>query len=294
MTLRRVDTVELPWREGVVRSGPAPLVMGILNVTPDSFSDGGHHDEPAEAAERARAMIAAGAQVIDVGGESSRPGADPVSVAEECARVLPVLEALHPFEVPISVDTVKADVARAALDRGADWINDITALGGDEAMGPLVAERGCPVVLMHMRGSPRTMQLDVRYTDAVAEVLDYLLQRSAEARSQGIEGDRILIDPGIGFGKSPQQNLQLLRAVPRFVATGLPVLIGASRKSFLGARFGQEPGQRRDGSVAAARAAAPGGAPLVRVHDVGATRRALDVFCGIAAADLVVEAAPTE
>jgi dihydropteroate synthase len=292
--LHPVDSVALPWRGGVVRSGPAPLVMGILNVTPDSFSDGGRYDAPARALEHARAMVLAGADVVDVGGESTRPGAAAVNTADELARVLPVIEALQPFDVPISVDTRKAEVAAAALDAGADWINDISALSEDPAMGPLVADRGCPVVLMHMRGTPRTMQLDVRYTDAVAEVLDYLLQRSAEARSHGVEGDRIVIDPGIGFGKSPQQNLQLLRAVPRFVDAGFPVLVGASRKSFLGACFAQEPGERRDGSVAAALAAAAGGAHVVRVHDVEPTRRALDVFCGIAAASLDGGRASTE
>ncbi len=275
----------LPWRGGVVRSGPAPLVMGILNVTPDSFSDGGRYAARRDAVARAAAMAGEGADVIDVGGESSRPGAEPVSAAEEIARVVPVIEAIAELDLPLSVDTTKAAVARAALEAGADWINDITALEGDPEMAPLAAERACPVVLMHMRGTPRTMQRDTGYDDVVREVLDYLLERAEVARSAGIESGRLLIDPGIGFGKAPRHNLSLLRAVPDFVQTGLPVLIGASRKSFLGACFGQPPGERLEGSLAAALAAAAGGAHVVRVHDVAATRRAVDVFAGIAAAD---------
>jgi dihydropteroate synthase len=285
MSLTPTAAVALPWRGGVIRSGPAPLVMGILNVTPDSFSDGGRYAAPAAAVARARVMVEQGADVIDVGGESSRPGAEPVSAAAEIARVAPVIEAIRGLGLPVSVDTTKAAVAHAALEAGADWINDITALEGDPEMASLVAERGCPVVLMHMRGTPRTMQRDTGYDDVVHEVLDYLLERVEVARSAGIERGRMLIDPGIGFGKAPRHNLALLRAVPEFVRTGQPVLIGASRKSFLGACFGQPPGARLEGSLAAALAAVAGGAQVVRVHDVAATRRAVDVFAGIAAAD---------
>ncbi len=285
MILTPTASVALPWRGGVVRCGPRPLVMGILNVTPDSFSDGGAFLDPARAVAHAEEMVRGGADVLDVGGESTRPGAGEVSAAAEIARVIPVLERVRDLGVPISIDTTKAAVARAALAAGADWINDVSALGFDEEMGRLAAEAGCPVVLMHMRGSPRTMQSDVHYDSVVDEVLDYLVDRARTAEALGIARDRILLDPGIGFGKAPHHNLQLLRAVPRLVETGYPVLVGASRKSFLGACFGQEPGQRREGSIAAALAAAAGGAHVVRVHDVVETRRALDVWSGIAAAD---------
>lgn len=283
MPLNPVEPIELRWRGGVVCSGPAPLVMGILNVTPDSFSDGGlFHDRDAAVA-RARAMVEAGADVLDVGGESTRPGSDPVPPHVQIERVAPVIEAIVDLGVPISVDTASAEVARAALDAGADWINDVTALA-DPGMGPLAASRGCPVVLMHMRGEPRTMQRDVHYTDVVSEVVDYLHDRGRYAESLGIQHRDVILDPGIGFGKRPEHNLELLRAVSRLVDTGYAVLVGASRKSFLGACFGHEPSERRPGSVAAALAAAAGGAHVVRVHDVDATRRAVDVFCGIAAA----------
>ena len=284
MSLAPVQRRSLPWRDGHVSSGPAPLVMGIVNVTPDSFSDGGLFLDPDAAVEHARRMVDDGADVLDVGGESSRPGALPLSAAEEIDRVVPVVRRLGHLRVPISVDTIKSAVAEAALDAGADWINDISALSGDPEMAALAAARGCPVVLMHMRGAPRTMQQHTAYDDVVREVLDYLLQRAAAAEGAGIEADRLVLDPGIGFGKDPRHNLQLLGAVPEFVRTGYRVLVGASRKSFLGACFGLPAGERLEGSVAAALAAAAGGAHLVRVHDVAATRRAVDVFAGIAAA----------
>ena len=283
MLLQPIAPIELPWRGGSVRTGPGPLVMGILNVTPDSFSDGGLFHERDAAVAHARAMVAAGADAIDVGGESTRPGSDPVAPGQQIERVVPVIEAIVDLGVPISVDTSCAAVARAALDAGADWINDVSALG-DPEMAPLAAARDCPVVLMHMRGEPRTMQRDLHYTDVVSEVVDYLLDRGREAESHGIRQSRVLIDPGIGFGKTAEHNLELLRGVPRLVETGYSVLVGASRKSFLGACFGQEPGERLEGSVAAALAVVAGGAHVVRVHDVRATRRAVDVFCGIAAA----------
>ena len=282
MDLAPVTRCSLPWRGGFVCSGPAPLLMGILNVTPDSFSDGGRFLDPPNAIRHARRMVEEGADLLDVGGESSRPGAEPVGTRAQEDRVLPVIEGIRDLGVPLSIDTTNARVAEAALDAGADWINDISSLTGDPEMAPLAAERGCPVVLMHMRGDPGTMQTDTGYDDVVREVLDYLLERVDVAASAGIGRDRVLIDPGIGFGKAPGHNLSLLRAVPAFVRTGFPVLVGASRKSFLGACFGQRPGERLEGSLAAALAAAAGGAQVVRVHDVDATRRALDVFAGIA------------
>ena len=284
MLLQPTSTIELPWRGGVVRTGPAPLLMGILNVTPDSFSDGGLYLDPDRAAAHARKMVEEGADVIDIGGESTRPGANRVSAPEQIDRLVPVLRRLGDLGKPVSVDTTVAEVAAAALDAGADWINDVSALTGDSEMGPLAAERDCPVVLMHMRGAPSTMQRDVSYTDVVSEVLDYLIDRGGEAEAIGIRRSNVIVDPGIGFGKSPDQNLALLRSVPTLVDAGYPVLIGASRKSFLGACFAQEPEDRLEGSVAAALAAVAGGAHVVRVHDVASTRRAVDVYCGIAAA----------
>jgi dihydropteroate synthase len=258
--------------------------MGVLNVTPDSFSDGGRDAGPEAAAERGLALLEAGADLLDVGGESTRPGADPVEPDEERARVLPVVEALlraRP-EARISVDTRRASVARAALEAGASMVNDVSAFGG-EGMPELVAEAGCPVVLMHMRGTPRTMQAHTAYDDLLGEIVDELAAAVAKARAAGVRGDRILVDPGIGFGKSFTGNELILRQLQTFRSVGQPVAIGASRKRFIGARTGvEEPARRLAGSLAAAVAAALGGAAVVRAHDVAATREALAVADAIA------------
>jgi dihydropteroate synthase len=261
-----------------------PMVMGILNVTPDSFHDGGRYVDPARALERASLMVDAGADWIDVGGESTRPGAPPVDAEQERARVVPVIHALrraHP-QLPISVDTTKASVARAAIEAGASAVNDVSALADPELVG-VVAGAGCGLMLMHMQGTPGTMQRAPHYDDVVAEVRDHLLARAELAVQGGVGKDLIMIDPGIGFGKTLQHNLALLRALPSFVATGLPVLLGASRKSFIGQVLElPDTADRLEGSLAVASLAAWMGVAMLRVHDVQATRRAVDMTWAIA------------
>jgi len=249
-----------------------PLVMGVLNVTPDSFSDGGRYLDPDRAVARGLAMVAEGADVVDVGGESSRPGARPVEAAEERRRVLPVIEALAPV-VRVSVDTVKAEVAEAAIEAGATLVNDISA-----SLWPVAAAAGVGFVAMHMRGTPATMQDDPRYDDVADEVQAYVLDRARAATAAGV--DEVWVDPGIGFGKTVEQNLTLLRRLPELAAAGYPVLVGTSRKSFLG-RFVPGPDgrpapveTRLAGSLATATWAMVNGAAMVRAHDVAATVQA--------------------
>ena len=250
--------------------------MGVLNVTPDSFSDGGAFLQPADAVAHAEQMVAEGADLVDVGGESTRPGAAPVDVAEELRRVTPVIEALASHGgVPISIDTSKAAVARAATGAGALFVNDVTALRGDPGMAGVVADSGAEVCLVHMLGEPRTMQDDPRYDDVVAEVAAFLEERLAFAVAAGIAEDRIWLDPGIGFGKTLEHNLELLRRLGEIVALGRPVVIGASRKRFLGAITGRPEPERIAGTVAANVLAFAQGAHMFRVHDVAATRDAL-------------------
>ncbi len=243
-------------------------VMGIVNVTPDSFSDGGEFLDPDRAIAHGRRLVAEGADVLDIGGESTRPGAAAVPAAEELARVIPVVEGLA-GTAPISIDTAKAEVAAGAIAAGAGMVNDVTALGGDPDMAAVCADSEVEVVLMHMLGTPRTMQDDPRYLDVVAEVRTFLLDRVESATGAGIARDRIFIDPGIGFGKTVEHNLELLRATAAFAETGLPVLIGPSRKAFIGRLDrGAPEGERLGGTVAACLAAMRGGAAMVRVHDV--------------------------
>ncbi len=252
--------------------------MAVLNVTPDSFYDGGRRAEVHQAVADGIAMAAAGADIIDIGGESTRPGAAEVSEAEELGRILPVIRALRKaITLPISVDTYKSTVARAALDAGADIVNDISALRFDPAMAPLVAREKAPVILMHMQGTPRTMQANPQYADVVREVRDFLAAQLYEAMDAGIPADSIIIDPGIGFGKTLDHNLQLLRGLSVLAALGPPLLVGVSRKTFIGKILNLDPDQRLEGSLAAAVAAALAGASLLRVHDVGETSRALRV-----------------
>jgi len=251
-------------------------VMGIVNVTPDSFSDGGLYLDPERAIEHGRELAAAGADVLDIGGESTRPGAEPVGTQDELARVIPVIEGLSGV-APLSIDTSKAEVAAAAVRAGASMVNDVTALSGDPGMAAVCAETGVDVVLMHMLGEPRTMQRDPRYSDVVADVTDFLLSRVEAASSAGIAGERIWIDPGIGFGKTLEHNLELLAATGRFATTGLPVLVGPSRKAFIGRIDGSPEDGRLGGTIAACLAAADGGAAMVRVHDVAPVAQALRV-----------------
>ncbi len=253
--------------------------MGILNATPDSFSDGGMHLNAAEAAARARMMAAQGAAIIDIGAESTRPGARPVDEEVEIGRLGPVLAALRdsPPGAPISVDTRRAAVAALALDAGAVMVNDITG-GADPAMLPLVAERGAGICLMHMQGEPGTMQDDPRYGDVVDEVLAFLVSRMDAAVRAGVPEDVIVLDPGIGFGKTAGHNRALLAGLPAIAALGRPVLVGVSRKGVIGALTGREVGDRLAGSIGAGLAAVGRGASVLRVHDVAETVDALRAF----------------
>jgi len=261
-----------------MRSGPLVLdhvaLVGVLNATPDSFSDGGQHLDPARAAAAAERMVAEGAAMLDVGGESTRPGARPVAVEEERRRLLPVLRAVRAaVRVPVSVDTTKAAIARLALDEGADLVNDVSAGRFDPALLPLCAERGVPVVLMHMQGTPVTMQADPRYGDVVAEVAAFLAERARAALAAGVAADGIVVDPGIGFGKTVAHNCALLARLDLVASLGYPVLVGVSRKGFIGELLGgRAAGERLHGTAAAVALAVAKGARLVRVHDVGAMR----------------------
>jgi dihydropteroate synthase len=254
-----------------------PLVMGIVNVTPDSFSDGGQHAQRDAAIAHAHKLIAEGADILDVGGESTRPGAQPVGVQEELDRVLPVIEGLRGIAVPISIDTCKPEVMRAAIAAGAQMVNDINALQNAAAI-EAVAASDVAVCLMHKQGKPQTMQQQPQYADVVAEVRDFLHERIAVAEAAGIARNRIVIDPGFGFGKTLAHNLALLRALPDFAALGVPLLAGLSRKSMLGAITGRDVGDRVAASVAAALIAVQRGASIVRVHDVRETVDALKVW----------------
>jgi dihydropteroate synthase len=254
--------------------------MGVLNVTPDSFSDGGRHLSVEAAVQRAEQMIAEGADVIDVGPESTRPGAEPVPAEEQIARAVPVIETLrqaHP-DVPVSIDTQLARVAEAALDAGADLVNDVSALRCDPGLAHLVAERGVWIVLMHMLGEPRTMQTaggGPVYQDVVREVIDFLRQRLEWAVERGIDRRKVIVDPGIGFGKTVEHNLQLMGRLDELHTLGVPLLVGASRKSFIGRVTDVEvPEERLAGSLACVALATAAGASVIRVHDVAESRRA--------------------
>ncbi|HKY01431.1 MAG TPA: dihydropteroate synthase [Burkholderiales bacterium] len=267
----------------MLRCGPfqlslaRPLIMGIVNVTPDSFSDGGRFCDPARAIEHARRLVEEGADILDIGGESSRPGAATVSIDQELTRVLPVLEGLRGIGVPISVDTVKPEVMRAAIGAGAAVINDISALSAPGAL-EAIATSDVAVCLMHMQGEPRSMQTDPSYGDVVAEVQDYLLGRMNTVLAAGIAKERLILDPGFGFGKNLQHNLALLRALPQFTRLGPPLLIGWSRKSSLGTITGRPAQERMPASLAAALLCAQRGAKILRVHDVAATRDVVAVW----------------
>lgn len=257
-----------------------PLLMGVVNVTPDSFSDGGDFADAAAASAHARRLAAEGADILDIGGESTRPGAPAVSEDEELERVLPVLDALRDVAVPVSVDTRRARVMREALAAGASMINDIEALqspGAMEVMAAL-ASKGCAVCLMHMQGKPATMQQDPHYDDVVSEVRAFLAERIAAAERAGISRDRIVADPGFGFGKTAAHNLAVLARLGELQALGVPIMAGLSRKSVLGAVTGRPVTERLAASVAAALLAAQAGATILRVHDVKETRDALAVW----------------
>ena len=264
--------------EPIEQRFPRPSVMGIVNVTPDSFSDGGVHLDPDVAVAAARRMLAEGAAIVDVGGESTRPGSDGVSFDEELRRVVPVLEALR-GQVPVSLDTTKADVARRGIDLGVEMVNDVTALRGDPALAEVVAESGAYLCLVHMLGEPRTMQADPRYEDVVSEVTAFLEERLRFAVEAGVPEEKICLDPGIGFGKTIEHNVELLRRLDVIASLGRPLLVGVSRKRFLGRLLGDPEAVTGSlaASVGAALAAYARGATILRVHDVRETVEALTI-----------------
>jgi len=267
---------------------PGPLIMGILNVTPDSFSDGGRHMARDAAVGRALEMLREGADIIDVGGESTRPGAEPVSVREQQRRVVDVIKSIRDITIDappiLSIDTTSDQVAEAALDAGANWINDTSAGRDSPGMLALAAERGTPLVLMHRQGMPRTMQQAPSYRDVVAEVREFLMERAAAAMAAGVAADHILIDPGIGFGKRRAHNLALLAGLGELVDLGYPVLLGASRKRFMGALCDEtDPLRLVHATTATTALGIAAGARVFRVHDVAANRQAADVAYAITA-----------
>ena len=255
-----------------------PILMGIVNVTPDSFSDGGQHDQTDTAIAHARQLIAQGAHILDIGGESTRPGAASVTLEIELARIMPVLDALKDSGAAISIDTCKAEVMRAALAGGADMINDVTGLRTAQARAVVAQHPHCGVCVMHMQGEPRTMQQNPHYEDVVREVHQALLHQAYTLQESGVDRARISIDPGLGFGKTLAQNYQLIAGLETIASSGYPVVFGASRKSMLGAVTGQSVDQRLAGSLAAALAGVAHGAAVLRVHDVAETRDALMVW----------------
>jgi dihydropteroate synthase len=285
-----VDAIRIGVR---IFAGPGPFFMGIVNATPDSFSDGGRYLARDAAVAQAERLAEDGADIVDLGGESTRPGSPTVPVDEEIARVVPVIAALRSrgLNVPISIDTRKAAVARAALDAGADLVNDVSALS-DPALAALVAERAVPVVLMHMRGSPADMQSHAVYGDVVADVALELAQALSRAEAAGVRREQVILDPGIGFAKTAEHNLALLGAIPRLRAVGRPLLVGPSRKAFIGAITGAAVSERLPGTLAAVTAAVLAGAEFVRVHDVAPARQAGLIAAAIRAASRSDGAAP--
>jgi dihydropteroate synthase len=259
--------------------GERPLIMGILNVTPDSFSDGGKFADPGKAVEQALFMIDSGADIIDIGGESSRPGSRRISAREEIDRVMPVVKAIcQETDIFVSIDTTKYEVACQALDAGAAIINDISGLRFDDRLASLAAESGAYLVLMHMRGTPDTMQENTEYRDLIGEISAFLKDSAAKALEAGVARDKIIVDPGIGFGKTAEGNFAILKNLHRLNELGFILLVGASRKAFLGKEFGLDTEQRLEGSLAAACYAVLNGADIVRVHDVDETKKALAII----------------
>jgi dihydropteroate synthase len=270
-------------KEHTFHWGSRTYIMGVINVTPDSFSDSGKFSSPEEAKQQAASLIAAGADILDIGGESTRPFSEPVTLEEELRRVIPVIRKIREIsDCPISVDTVKAEVAEAALNEGADIINDISALRFDPKMADVASAFEAPVVLMHMKGIPRDMQVDPYYEDVVVEVKHFLEKRMAWANSKGISKEKMVVDPGIGFGKRFQDNLVLINHLWEFTELGVPVMVGVSRKAFLGTIAGiNEAGERDVATLGAIAASAMKGADLVRVHNVTLTKQVLQVVDAI-------------
>jgi dihydropteroate synthase len=266
-------------RTQALRFGMRPLLMGIVNVTPDSFSDGGRFNETDRAVEHALRLVAEGADILDIGGESTRPYSTPVGVADELRRVVPLIERLvRETQTPISIDTSKASVARAAMELGVEIINDVTGLTGDPQMIDVARETGAGVCAMHMRGTPQTMQDDPTYDDVVGEILNYLALRRDALLQAGIEPGRICLDPGVGFGKTHEHNLTLAATAWRFHELGCPVLVGHSRKGFIAKVIGDKEADRTPGTIGVACSLALQGVQVLRVHDVAAVRQALQLF----------------
>lgn len=260
-----------PLRVGdrVLRFGQRTYVMGVVNVTPDSFSDGGHYFDRDRAVDHALALVEAGADILDIGGESTRPGADPVDADQEMERVIPVIDEIRRHcDAWISVDTYKSTVARAACDAGAHLVNDISGLGFDDEMASTVSDIKCGLVLMHIQNTPKTMQDEITYGDLIGDIEDYFESRLARASAAGIDRERIIVDPGIGFGKTVAHNYRILRELSRFCDLGHPILVGTSRKSFLGAVVDRPPSERIWGTAATVAASIMTGADILRVHDV--------------------------
>ena len=279
--------ISLTLPDGRVLSSPSPIVMGILNVTPDSFYSGSRVPEATAAVEQGLRMVEEGASILDIGGESTRPGSSPVALETEIARVVPVIAGIRTHtDIPISTDTQKAAVAEAALDAGADIVNDVSGLQSDPKLGPLVAARGVPVILTHMRGTPKTMQDSPRYVDVLEEVHSALAGYAAAAQRLGIPGRQIVVDPGIGFGKGQRDNLKLIRGIPRLADLGYPLLLGVSRKSFIGRILSDGADlrpveERLSGTLAVHLFASLFGADILRVHDVRETRDLLRVLSAL-------------
>jgi len=274
----------LPWRFHTFDRplGRFPLLMGIVNVTPDSFSDGGTLRDARAAVSHARQLVEQGADVLDIGGESTRPGAEPVPLKEELRRVIPVIHELaEQVEVPLSIDTTKAEVAQAAIEAGAVIVNDISGLRFDPEMSAVCREGGVGVICMHIQGTPRDMQQNPTYENVVSEIYDYFRERLQTLTEQGIPQERIVLDPGIGFGKTAEHNVQILANIPRFRSLGRPVLIGHSRKRFLGKVLGRTVEERTYGTVGVSLAAVERGADILRLHDIPPTRDALVAFRAI-------------
>lgn len=267
---------------GEIELGKRTLVMGVLNVTPDSFSDGGLYFDKQLAIDRALQMVEEGADIIDIGGESTRPFSDPVPLEEELRRVIPVIEAIAPkVAIPISIDTYKAKVASEALQAGASIVNDISGLRFDPDLARVVSENGAGLILMHIKGTPKTMQLDPHYEDVILEIKEYLKESIKKAESEGVHPDSIVIDPGIGFGKKLNHNLEIFRRLRELEELGKPILVGPSRKSFIGEILGVPVSERLYGTLGAVAYCALKGVHIVRVHDVKAVRQVLDIIDAI-------------
>jgi dihydropteroate synthase len=273
----------IEWRGGRLDFSGAPLLMGVINVTPDSFSDGGRYLDPGKASDQALRMAEAGAAIIDIGGESSRPGSEPVDPAEELKRILPVIERVSgSLKIPVSIDTYRSKTARAAIDAGASMVNDISGLRSDPDMSILAAEKKVPIVVMHMRGTPKTMQAGkIEYRDLMGEISESLLESERIAVEAGVEPGSIIFDPGIGFGKTPEHNLKIIGRIAELVSLGKPVLVGPSRKAFIGALTGKDAPDRAWGTAAAVAACVLGGAHVIRVHDVDEMRQVTTVAAAI-------------